>query len=181
MSESSEISELPERIPSRLHWLNSLPPDEASRVFTSCCGSRRWADAMVRARPFADFHAAVRKADETFDTLTTADWKEAFAAHPKIGETQGHGEKQSHRWSQQEQSAAAVSSAEISRRLQQRNEEYYSRFGHIFIICATGKPVEEILASLQERMKNDPVTELRIAASEQRKITQLRLEKLMMI
>ncbi len=59
------------------------------------------------------------------------------------------------------------------------NRSYQVRFGHIFLICATGKSSKEILKSLQQRLSNDPETELRIAAEQQRKITRLRLEKLL--
>ena len=180
MSEfSGQIDLEPERLHARLRWLNALPLHAAHEAFLNCCGSPKWADAMSRGRPFADLNEVARRAQENFDDLTDEDWKEAFAAHPKIGETRVRGGDNAQRWSQQEQSAAAISSLETHRRLEQRNEEYYSRFGYIFIICATGKSAEEVLSALAQRLKNDPAAELQIAASEQRKITLLRLQKMM--
>src|SRR5207302_9554657 len=108
-------------------------------------------------------------------------WKEAFVARPRIGENRVRGGENVKRWSQQEQSAAAISSLEVQRKLQHQNEEYCSRFGYIFIICATGKSAEEVLSALTERLQNDPAVELQIAGGEQRKITLLRLQKMMAI
>src|SRR4029079_9101865 len=97
---------------------------------------------------------------------------EAFAAHPRIGEKGG-------RWSQQEQAGARGADAEILADLAEANRLYESRFEHIFIVCATGKSAEEMLGLLRARLDNNPETELRVAAEEQRKITSLRLEKLL--
>ena len=116
---------------------------------------------------------------QSCEHLTADDWKEAFAAHPKIGEekeTVSSGQAQ--RWSRQEQSSVATTSPHVRNALQLKNEEYYSRFGYIFIVCASGKPAEEILSLLTERLRNDPVREPEIAAGEQKKITRLRLQKL---
>jgi OHCU decarboxylase len=178
---SEQLNLEPKRLQARLRRLNSLPFGDAHEAFMSCCGSPKWADAMVRARPFPDLNEIACKAEENFDGLAVDDWKEAFAAHPRIGETRVRGGEHAQRWSQQEQAAAAISSSEVQGKLQQQNEEYYSRFGYIFIICATGKSAEQVLALLKERLQNDPAAELKIAAGEQRKITLLRLQKMMAI
>ena len=180
MSEFSEGLDLePERLDARLRWLNALPLPVAQQAFLNCCGSTKWADAMARARPFLDLNEIAGRAQQSFGALVDDDWREAFAAHPRIGETQVRGGEDAQRWSQQEQSAAAISSLETQRKLERLNEEYYARFGYIFIICATGKSAEQVLAALKERLKSDPARELEIAASEQRKITLLRLKKMM--
>src|SRR5207244_5560051 len=100
------------------------------------------------------------------------DWLEAFRAHPRIGE------KAASEWSQQEQALVEKASPPQLSALRNANRSYESRFGYIFIVCATGKSTEEMLALIHERLQNDDDKELRIAAEEQRRITQLRLEKL---
>ena len=162
----------------QLQWLNTIPEGTAQEALLNCCGSRTWCREMLRRRPFTNVNDLLNKAEEAGDALTREDWKEAFAAHPKIGERKTKGSEQTQRWSKQEQSAAAAASTQAQQELERLNEEYYSRFGYIFIVCATGKSVEEILGILRERIHNDPAIELEIAAAEQRKITQLRLQKL---
>ena len=71
-----------------------------------------------------------------------------------------------------------MASTEVLRRLEQRNQEYHSRFGYIFIVCASGQSGEMMLATLEQRLHNHPKTELNMVAGEQRKITKLRLKKL---
>jgi len=166
-------------VEARLRWLNSLPDYAARSVLLNCCGSLKWADSMTQHRPFADVKQLIDWHLATCDHLSQEDWKEAFAAHPKIGEeketiTSG----QAQRWSQQEQAGAADASLQTRNALQRRNQEYYERFGYIFIVCASGKSAEEMLAILSERLRHDPAPELVVAAEEQKKITQLRLQKL---
>jgi OHCU decarboxylase len=164
-----------------LQWLNSLPDDGAQAEFLKCCGSTRWAQQMTEARPFANFDELFSKADEIGRSLQKDDCLEAFRAHPKIGEKKA-ATAQSHEaqnWSAQEQSAVATASAETASRLAEMNREYQDRFGFIFIVCATGKSSEEMLSILNSRIANDRETELQAAAEEQRKITRLRLEKLL--
>lgn len=152
--------------------MNSLPHAEAEAAFLACCGSRAWACRMAESRPFADLSAMKDASDRISQTLGREDWLEAFAAHPRIGE-------KGSRWSQEEQAAARGAEAETLAALVTANRFYESRFGHIFIVCATGKNAAEMLALLRGRLGNDPETELRTAAEEQRKITHLRLEKLL--
>ena len=163
----------------RLRWLNSLPDYAARSVLLNCCGSLRWADAMTGSRPFSTGAALLDAHVQSCERLTAEDWKEAFAAHPQIGEhkeTVSSGQAQ--RWSRQEQSSVVAFAAPQRKALQLKNGEYYSRFGYMFIVCASGKSAEEILAMLRERLHNDPARELELAAAEQNKITQLRLQKL---
>jgi 5-hydroxyisourate hydrolase / 2-oxo-4-hydroxy-4-carboxy-5-ureidoimidazoline decarboxylase len=117
--------------------------------------------------------AMIAAADTIWAGLDRADWLEAFAAHPKIGGDAAKG------WSAAEQAGAASASRDVLARLAEANREYEARFGYIFIVCATGRSAEEMLQRLEGRLDNDPLIELRVAADEQRKITRLRLAKLL--
>jgi OHCU decarboxylase len=161
--------------------LNQLSADLAEAEFLKCCGSTRWAKLMTEARPFANFVELSSTADKIWSSLDEKDWLEAFRAHPKIGERKAAA-AQSHQaanWSAQEQSQAQQAGAETKEAIAEGNRVYEDRFGFIFIICATGKSAEQILSSLKERLVHDVETEMPIAAEEQQKITQLRLEKLL--
>jgi len=158
----------------RLEDLNALDPDTAARELLQCCGSSRWARQMAAARPFASAEELMASADRSWGSLERADWLEAFAAHPKIGAGGGGGD-----WSAQEQAGVAGAAAATLRRFANLNRDYEARFGYIFIVCATGKSAAEMLGLLERRIGNDPEAEIRIAADEQRKITRLRLTKLL--
>jgi OHCU decarboxylase len=164
----------------RLTQLNQLSADEAEQEFLKCCGSKRWAQILAAARPFADASELFSKADDLWWSLSEADWLEAFQAHPKIGEKKAAVSQsaQAQSWSSQEQSGVADASADTISQLAQRNREYEDRFGFIFIVCATAKSADEMLSIINARIQNDRETELRGAAEEQRKITRLRLQKL---
>jgi len=161
--------------------LNDLNAAEATAEFLKCCGSTKWARAMTAARPFASEQELFAKADDILSSLEDEDWRQAFRAHPKIGEKKAATaqSQQEQKWSVQEQSGVGAASAEAISQLAERNREYQDRFGFIFIVCASGKSSDEMLAILNSRIDNDPQTELRIAAEEQSKITRLRLEKLL--
>lgn len=164
-----------------LERLNALSLKEAEGEFLKCCGSTRWASEVARARPFTDFRELSIKADSVWWGLDESDWLEAFSRHPKIGERKAAEtqDAQARAWSSEEQAETRKSSEEILSGLAEMNRAYERRFGYIFIVCATGKSTEEMLEILRERLGHDPHTEIRIAAEEQRKITQLRLEKLL--
>lgn len=136
---------------------------------------------MCDARPFASVEALLNQSDEAWRATREDDWFEAFGAHPKIGETKAAAEQspQAQNWSAQEQSGVATAARETVAELAEKNREYENRFGFIYIVCATGKSSEELLQLLNKRLKNDRETELRTAAEEQRKITTLRLQKLL--
>lgn len=146
-----------------------------------CCGSTRWAREMTDVRPFADVDRLFEEADGIWWSLSEQDWLEAFRAHPKIGEQKAAAaqSEQARNWSKQEQSGIERAAIETQAALAEENQEYEKRFGFIFIVCATGKSFDEMLAIMNSRLQNDPKTELPVAAEEQRKITRLRLEKLL--
>jgi len=164
-----------------LAWLNSLTAEEATKELRQCCGSRRWAEQMSNDRPYPTLEALTTHADQLWWLLTPEDWLEAFRSHPKIGEKKAsnHVSAQSQQWSGQEQAGVSSASQNTVDSLAELNRTYDQKFGFIFIICATGKTSDEMLAALKERLHHDSDTELRLAAAEQSKITQLRLKKLL--
>jgi OHCU decarboxylase len=159
--------------------LNSLTEEEAVTALLKCCGSVKWAQRVAAERPFENMHELLLTADHVWWSLDSPDWLEAFDAHPKIGERKAAASSDASRWSQEEQHEASRASVETLDELTRANHDYERRFGYIFIVCATGKSADEMLTLLHERMHNEPDTELRIAAEEQRRITHLRLEKLL--
>jgi OHCU decarboxylase len=169
-----------ERSDSKLSSLNSLSPSEAQRELLKCCGSKQWAQRMVEARPFNSVDELTRKADRIWWALETSDWLEAFRSHPRIGEKKAAAtiSAESQKWSEAEQAGVQESTRETIESLQRLNDDYEEKFGYIYIVCATGKSSEEMLAILSGRLGNDPDKELRVAAAEQVKITELRLTKL---
>jgi len=161
--------------------LNTLCPGAAERAFLDCCGSGRWAGKMAARRPFADRDALLAAAEEVADALLPDDWREAFAAHPPIGgETaeRPRGER-SAGWSREEQAGLAGAGDELLERLADATRRYRERFGHGFIVRASGRTGEELLALLEERLAHDREEELAVAAAEELAITLLRLEKLL--
>jgi len=165
-----------------LDELNTASADDAFAAFMRCCGSSRWADGMTAARPFASVESMMVTGDVIWSALDRADWLEAFASHPRIGESHGGQGGQSGltpgQWSAQEQAGVADADAAVKERLAGRNRDYEARFGYIFIVCATGKSASDMLDILERRLTHDPGQELPIAADEQRRITRLRLAKL---
>ena len=156
---------------------NALPTEEAMAAILPCCGSLTWARGVVAGRPFRDETSLLTVANETWRGLTQADWMEAFRSHPRIGESPVFRTPQATAWSAQEQKNVADADAAVKIALAEANREYERRFGHIFIVCATGKSASEILEILHRRLDNDAETELHEAAEQQRQITELRLKK----
>lgn len=161
--------------------LDVMPPDRAAELLSDCCGSSRWVSAMVARRPFASMERLLAAADDVWRALEPDDWREAFAHHPRIGDRPGPARQseQSAVWAAGEQAAVGSASDDIRVALADVNRAYEQRFGYIYIVCATGRSADELLATATERMHNDPDTELSVAAEEQRKITRLRLQKLL--
>jgi OHCU decarboxylase len=160
--------------------LNAMSFERAGEVFRACCGASRWIDGMVVRRPFASTSDVLATADDVWARLGPDDWREAFAHHPRIGERRAEVPQadRASEWSVGEQSRVATAPASVQEQLAIVNREYESRFGFIYLVCAAGRTAEDLLATARERLQNDPDTELRVAASEQQKITRLRLEKL---
>jgi len=158
---------------------NSLDPTAAAGEVLPCCGSQEWAVELASRRPIADEASLMKVSTEVWLALPPQAWQEAFDSHPRIGQkhAQDHATEQSLRWSAQEQSTALSEDEANKLALEEANRRYEQKFGRIFIVCATGKTSDEMLAILEARMKNDAATELRGAAEQQRQITQLRLHR----
>jgi OHCU decarboxylase len=157
---------------------NDISESAALEAMLACCGARRWASAMAALRPIANVVELSLAADRIWTTMQEADWIEAFACHPRIGDRKAaHASQKSVAWSQQEQSTAASAEERVLSELAAGNALYEQHFGFTYIVCATGKTAEEMLAILNRRLGNNRATELREAAEQQRQITQIRLGK----
>ena len=166
----------------RLAAFDALPKEAARAEFLRCCGSTTWAEAMLAERPFGDRSKLFDASDRIWALLPEADWLEAFAAHPRIGSRASVAEKSAatRAWSEQEQASMERASQTIATRLAEANVAYEAKFGRVYLVCATGRSAEEMLGLCLSRMDNDAATELRVAVEEQRKITRIRLEKLLL-
>lgn len=156
----------------KLENLNVLPNSDAEHILRSCCGSSRWVESMMARRPFASHDMLHAAANDSWNACGEQDWLEAFAHHPRIGDRSAAGA------ASLEQSGMQSASSSVQQEIAVLNSAYEERFGHIYIVCATGKSAEELRDIMRHRIDNDPQTEIRNAAEEQRKIMHLRLEKL---
>lgn len=164
-----------------LDWINAASPAESEAALFRCCGCAGWAAAVTAARPFASNETLFDVAARSWAKASRADMLEAFSHHPRIGDRESLRARfpDTEAWSSAEQGAVADAGEDVLDELARANDEYEARFGHIFIVCASGRTAPEMLGLMRGRLANDPDTELKIAAAEQMKITRLRLEKLM--
>ena len=160
--------------------LDALPISEAAPLLAACCGAPAWIRGMLARRPFGTRQALFDAAEHVAATLSPDDWLAAFAHHPRIGEQQAAVavSDTARGWAAGEQRDALASGATLAEAVREAQRHYETRFGYIFIICASGRSAAEILAALRLRLRNTPDAELLVAAGEQRRITRLRLEKL---
>lgn len=160
-----------------LATLNDLDRDAARQRLRTCCASGRWVGRIVDGRPYADLDALQSASNAAFAELEAADLEEAMQAHPRIGDRVEATDLESS-WSRREQAAVADADRSVEDALREGNIAYESRFGHVFLIFASGRSAEEMLAALRERLDNDRDTEWTVIAQELRKITHLRLQRL---
>ncbi|KAH0980783.1 hypothetical protein GBA52_007960 [Prunus armeniaca] len=148
--------------------------------FLACCGSTKFAKEMAKASPFSSLDEAVTAAREIwFNQVDVNAWLQAFSAHPQIGHSSSSSNATSAQWSKGEQATAFATATNSSlQELSEWNAKYRQKFGFVFLICASGKSTDGILAELKKRYPNRPIAEFEIAAQEQMKITELRLAKL---
>lgn len=161
--------------------LNALDAAARAQALATCCGATAWVATLNAQFPFASAAALYEAAERIWHNLDEADWREAFTHHPKIGDVRALREKfaSTAAWAAGEQGAVKQASLETLEALAAGNTAYEQKFGYIFIVCATGKSAEQMLALLQVRLPNDPSQEIHVAMREQAKITHLRLEKLL--
>lgn len=154
-----------------LAWLNALPADHAVEALLGCCAAPGWARRVAAGRPYETVDDLLAAADAAWAAREPGDLEAAMAGHPRIGERRLSG------WSQREQAGVGSDDQTVAA-LRDANAAYEDRFGHVFLICATGRVPGDILAELYRRMLNDPGTERAVAAGEIGKINAIRLRQL---
>lgn len=161
---------------SRLAALNRAEPGPAEQELLACCASRRWADELLARRPYGDLDSLRAVSARVLAEMSWPDIEEAMAAHPRIGE-RAAGPGREAGWSRAEQAGVADAGAEIQEDLAVGNLAYEERFGHVFLIAASGLSAPTMLTRLRERLGNDPETEREVVRAELAKIVDLRLGK----
>jgi 2-oxo-4-hydroxy-4-carboxy-5-ureidoimidazoline decarboxylase len=173
----TESSEAPEGTASAegagLAVFNALPADQARDALLTCCRADRWAGQVTAGRPYPSLAALQARAA---DALTDGDVTEALAGHPRIGQAPAAGHSS---WSRSEQSGVAAADDQVRAELTAGNQAYEARFGHIYLVCATGRSAPELLGILRTRLANDPDTEREVVRGELIKINDLRLARLL--
>ncbi|MFC4944094.1 2-oxo-4-hydroxy-4-carboxy-5-ureidoimidazoline decarboxylase [Pseudonocardia sp. GCM10023141] len=149
-----------------LETFDALPVAAALGELQSCCNAPRWAAVVAAGRPYGSVEALLAAAD---DALTDEDLDPAMAAHPRIGDRTATGR------SQREQSAVAAAADAVLDALAAGNREYEARFGHVYLVCASGRSAADLLATLRSRLDNDPATERKVALGELAAINRIRL------
>ena len=158
---------------------NSLPAERLEEQLLACCAAPGWGAEVAAKRPYGDRPAIIAAADAAARDLSWDEVLAGLSAHPRIGE-RATGDSAEAAWSRREQSAAARSADEVTgAALVEANHAYEDRFGHVFLIFASGKAQAEILAAARERLGNDEPAERAIVAGELRKIALLRLERVL--
>jgi 2-oxo-4-hydroxy-4-carboxy-5-ureidoimidazoline decarboxylase len=168
------VSNLSPQASGTLGSFNAAPAPDAERTALACCASRAFATAITAGRPYPDAAALMTALDTAFDALTWDDIAESMDGHPRIGDRAVSGGM-----SAAEQSGAAAASDQVRQELADGNLAYEQRFGHIFLICASGLSGQEMLAQLRARLDNDEEAERTVVRAELRKITRLRMTKLL--
>jgi len=165
----------------RLTRFNDLQTGDARRALLECCAAPRWAEQMAVARPYGAVEDAISRSDAIVAALTIAELAEALAGHPRIGEPPAPDDDGASAadWSRREQSGVDADDRETRRALAAANLEYERRFGHIYLVCATGRTGTELLAMLRARLQNQPADEWQVVRAELQKINALRLQRIL--
>jgi 2-oxo-4-hydroxy-4-carboxy-5-ureidoimidazoline decarboxylase len=153
---------------------NAAPAQDAERTVLACCASGTFAKAIAGRRPYPDQAALLTAIDTVFSALSWDDIVEAMSEHPRIGDRSVRGGM-----SAAEQSGAAAASDEVRQGLVDGNVAYEQRFGHVFLICASGLSGQEMLDQLRARLDNDEEAERAVVRAELKKITRLRMTKML--
>lgn len=164
-----------------LERLNAMPTAEAEAALRRCFDSSAWVRDVVAKRPFGDRAELLAVADRAWEDLEPDDWREAMEGHPRLGGDDLARERftDTRAWSAREQSGIARASGDVRDALAQTQAAYERRFGHVFLVAATGLDASQVLEALRERMANDSDRELKIAAGELRKIARTRFDQLL--
>lgn len=164
-----------------LDAFNRAAEEELRVRLTSCCAARSWVERLLAGRPYGDQAELLAVADAATAELDAAGFEQALAGHPRIGErAREHGaDARAGNWSRQEQAGVAGADAALVAELAAANVAYEQRFGHVYLVCASGRSAAELLAVCRARLENDPATERGVALDELAKINRLRLFKLL--
>jgi 2-oxo-4-hydroxy-4-carboxy-5-ureidoimidazoline decarboxylase len=181
---------------------NELPASQAGQALLGCCSARRWADEVAAGRPYASIDELLDRSARTVTGLGPDDLRQALSGHPRIGAPEsvgpasremdgpagpagpamgapaGPADREAGAWSGREQAGVDRGDQELMRALAAGNQAYEQRFGHIYLVCATGRSGAELLALLQQRLGHDPAAEWRVVAAELEKINRIRLRTL---
>jgi 2-oxo-4-hydroxy-4-carboxy-5-ureidoimidazoline decarboxylase len=154
--------------------LNALPAGLARQRLLACCSSARWAAEVESGRPYASTDELLASSDAATAGLAPADLEQALAGHPRIGERHGADDR-----SRREQAGVIGADPAAIQALADGNQAYEQRFGHIYLVCATGRSAGELLALLRQRLANDPGAEREVVRRELAKINRIRLARLL--
>jgi 2-oxo-4-hydroxy-4-carboxy-5-ureidoimidazoline decarboxylase len=169
--------------PEQLAWFHGLPAADARGLLLACCAAEPWASRLVAGRPYPAVAALLRESDQAVASLAVPHLAGALAGHPRIGERVPAGRdpaaSPSAGWSRREQSGMAAADEPTRQAIAELNAAYEERFGHIYLVCATGRTAAELLALLQARLGHDDAAEWRTVRSELQQINRIRLRKLL--
>ncbi|MET8624197.1 2-oxo-4-hydroxy-4-carboxy-5-ureidoimidazoline decarboxylase [Kitasatospora sp. NPDC004669] len=160
--------------PHALDALAAADAAELEELLLEVCSSPRWAAAVAQAKPWSSREALLAANAAAMAVLTAADLRDAMAGHARIGRP-----KAGDATSEREQAGIQGVDQAVLDELHRANAAYEAKFGHVFLICATGRTAVAMLAALRERYPNDPATEAEIVRGELRKINDIRLSRLL--
>ncbi|MCX4863428.1 2-oxo-4-hydroxy-4-carboxy-5-ureidoimidazoline decarboxylase [Streptomyces sp. NBC_00257] len=152
---------------------NTLADDEATTALHEVCASTAWGREILSRRPYATAEALLSASDAATAALTTEELADAMAGHPPIGRP-----KPGDPTSSREQRGMAGTTEELKAEMLELNLAYQERFGHVFLICATGATGEQMRDAVKSRIGNPPEQERGIVRTELGKINRIRLTRL---
>lgn len=161
--------------------LNAAEDQELRPRLASCCSAESWVEGVLARRPYADESELLASSDEATVALDEVGLEQALASHARIGErlSMHAGDARATAWSRQEQAGVATAEVAVLAQLEDANAEYERRFGHVYLVCASGRTAAELLDVCRARLENDQVTERGVMLNELAKINRLRLSKLL--
>jgi 2-oxo-4-hydroxy-4-carboxy-5-ureidoimidazoline decarboxylase len=155
-----------------------LSADQARMLLHPVCASDAWLDAVIGGRPYRTLPRLLARSDAVVATLDASNISQALASHARIGERAGGSDIES-AWSREEQAGAITAGDDLAAALHRGNLEYEQRFGHVFLMCATGRTPQQMLAAMYERMDNDPDVEQQVLLRELAAVIRLRIVRLL--
>ncbi|MCZ7415898.1 MULTISPECIES: 2-oxo-4-hydroxy-4-carboxy-5-ureidoimidazoline decarboxylase [unclassified Streptomyces] len=152
---------------------NTAEEGDARAALHEVCASTTWVGKLLAQRPYADAAALFTASDAAMAELNAADLAEAMAGHPPIGRP-----KPGDPTSSREQRGMSGASEELKAEMLELNLAYQDKFGHVFLICATGLTGEEMRDAVRARIDNTPERERENVRTELVKINRIRLTRL---